>query len=59
MSDPHGSRGHRPNGPRGGRRAPLERRWVRLLAAAWLLAIVTIYFWRQIQRVLELAGITP
>jgi hypothetical protein len=45
--------------PQENRPTLLDRWWVRLLVAAWVLAIVTIYFWRQIGRVLELAGVTP
>jgi hypothetical protein len=37
----------------------LDRWWVRLLVAGWVVAIITVYFWRQIQRVLEIAGPTP
>jgi len=37
----------------------LDRWWVRALVAGWVLAIVTVYFWRQIQRVVQLAGGLP
>ena len=39
--------------------SPLDRWWLRLLVAAWIIAIVTIYFWLQIRRLLEMAGARP
>lgn len=39
--------------------ALLDRWWARLLAAAWLVAVVAIYFRSQIMRVLEMIGRPP
>jgi len=40
-----------PQGPPG---SWLDRWWVQLLVAAWILAVVTIYFRTQLQRLLEI-----
>ncbi len=37
----------------------LDRWWVRLLVAAWLVAVVAIYFRFQIMGVLEMIGLLP
>jgi len=37
-------------------RRPLDRWWVRALVAAWIIAVVTIYFRLQLLRLLEIAG---
>jgi len=37
----------------------LRRPWIRLLVAAWIIAILAIYFQLQIGRVLAMAGILP
>lgn len=37
----------------------LRRPWIRLLVAAWVIAILAIYFRLQIGRVLAMAGILP
>jgi hypothetical protein len=37
-------------------RSLLDRWWVRLLVAAWIIAVIVVYFQRQVQRILELAG---
>lgn len=34
----------------------LDRWWGRLLAAAWVVGIVAVYFQRQLARVLEMAA---
>ena len=38
---------------------PLRRPWIRLLVAAWVIAIIAIYFRLQIGRVLAMAGLLP
>ena len=37
----------------------LRRPWIRLLIAAWIIAILAIYFRLQIDRVLAMAGLLP
>ena len=37
----------------------IERWWVHLLVALWILAIVTIYFRFRISDLLEIAGMKP
>jgi hypothetical protein len=39
---------------KGAGRGWLDRWWVQLLVAAWILAIVTIYFRHQLQRLVEI-----
>ena len=47
------------NQPRQPRRKLIERWWVQLLVALWILAIVTIYFRLRISELLEIAGAKP
>jgi hypothetical protein len=42
-----------PNAPR---RRLIERWWVQVLVAMWVLAVVTVYFRLQLMRLLEVAG---
>ncbi len=37
----------------------LRRPWIRLLVAAWIIAILAVYFRLQIGRLLAMAGILP
>jgi hypothetical protein len=37
----------------------LDRWWARLLVAAWIVAVLAIYFRLQIMRVLTMAGVLP
>ncbi len=41
------------------RTGPLRHRFVRLLVAAWIIAVLAIYFRLQIMRVLTMAGLLP
>lgn len=34
----------------------IDRRWVQILAAAWIIGIVVVYFRLQILRLLEVSG---
>lgn len=47
------------NQPERPRRKLVERWWVQLLVALWILAIVTIYFRLRISELLEIAGMKP
>jgi len=38
------------------RQSLIDRWWVRALVAIWILAVVTIYFRLQLQRLLEIAA---
>ena len=37
----------------------LQHAWVRLLVAAWIIAIIAVYFQLQVGRVLTMAGRLP
>lgn len=37
----------------------LRHAWIRLLVAAWIIAILAVYFQLQVGRVLAMAGLLP
>jgi hypothetical protein len=45
--------------PRGERPTLLDRWWVRLIVAGWIVTIITVYFWHRLREVLQLAGAGP
>ena len=59
MSGPNDNRVRKVSEARGTRPTLLDRWWVRLIVAGWIVAIITVYFWHRLREALELAGAGP